>query len=463
MATTARAFQPTLLMIAWHSLRRRAGAFVASFLAMFLGATILMAFASMLDTASAGDATGEARNTLVTMATVVGGWGLLLVVFAVTSTLTLSVRQRGAEMALLKSVGATPGQLGRMIVGEAAGVAVVAALLAVPPAMLVGRGLLGLLHGTGQVPDGVGYAFGPVAPVMGLGITFASATAAALITARRATRVRVTESLAAAETDTVRMSRKRMVGAGLALALGLNLAVVTATVMRGKGSDAMATAGQADICAALGLALLAPVIIRWATGLLAVPLRALGVTGELAISNLRRRTARMASIVTPITLFTGIGVGTLYLQHTENAAMDAAGLAKTAEQKSIETLNFVVIGMIVLFTAIMLVNTLVAATADRRREFGQQRLAGATPAQVLGTVALESAVLTVVGVACGTVASLFTILPFAIARTGSAAPDGGPGTYLAVVALAAVLTGATAYGAARKAIRPAAVDAVAAS
>src|SRR5690349_7550917 len=135
-----------MFALAIGSLRRRAGAFTASFLALFLGSTIIMAFASMLDTAASGGATGEARSTLVVMANVVGGWGLLLVVFAVTSTLTLSVRQRASEIALLKSVGATPAQLSRMIVGEAAVLAVAAALLAIVPGMLAGRGVLGLLH-----------------------------------------------------------------------------------------------------------------------------------------------------------------------------------------------------------------------------------------------------------------------------------------------------------------------------
>ncbi|TDD70580.1 FtsX-like permease family protein [Actinomadura rubrisoli] len=450
-----------MIGLAFRSLRKRTGAFVASFLSMFLGATILMAFASMLDTAGGDHVNGTAEETLVTMASVVGGWGMLLVVFAVTSTLTLSVRQRAAEMALLKSVGATPAQLGRMIVGEAAGLAVVAALLAIPPAVLVGRGLLGMLHGTDQVPANVSYSFGPIAVAMGLGITFVSATAAALITARRATRVRVAESLMAAATDTVKMSKKRIVFAGLFLLLALDLAVVTATVMRDKGTDAMATAGQADILAAIGLALLAPAIMRRVTSLLAGPLRALGgVTGDLAITTMRRRTGAMAAAVTPIILFTGTAVGTLFLQATENAAMDAAGLIKDNEQKNIETLNLVVIGMVVLFTAIMLVNTLVAATAHRRREFGQTRLAGATPGQVLAAVALESVVLTVTGVVCGTVASAFTIVPFGIARMDSATPDGSVWTYLAVVALAAVLTGATAYSATRRAVRTPAIEAV---
>ncbi|MDL4774971.1 FtsX-like permease family protein [Actinomadura xylanilytica] len=448
-----------MLRLSLSSLRRRRGAFAASFLAMFLGATILMAFASLLDTAEG--TSGTAKSTLTTMALVVGGWGLVLVVFAVTSTLTLSVRQRGAELALLKSVGATPAQLGRMIVGETGGLAVVAALLAVPAALLAGRGLLGMLHASGQVPDEIGYAFGPVALTMGLGITFASATGAALITARRATRVRVTESLMAAAVEPGGLSRKRIVGAVLFLALALNLGVVTATMMRGAGTDAMATSGQADIFAAIGLALLAPLIIRLATGVLAGPLRRLGgVAGELAVTNLRRRTGQMASVLTPIILFTGTGVGTLYLQDIENASMSAAGLAKTAEQKDIETLNFVVIGMIVVFTAIMLVNTLVTATTHRRREFGQQRLAGATPGQVLGTVALESAVLAATGVVCGAVAALFTVLPFSIARSGTAVPDGGPGIFVAVAALAVVLTGVTALGTARRTVRTPAVAAV---
>ncbi|WP_230420669.1 FtsX-like permease family protein [Actinomadura soli] len=441
------------------SLRRRAGAFVASFLAMFLGSAIIMAFASMLDTAEASGATGTARETLVTMANVVGGWGLLLVVFAVTSTLTLSVRQRAVEMALLKSVGATPAQLGRMIVGEAAGLAVAAALLGIVPGMLIGRALLGMLHDTDQVPADVGYTFGPIAVSMGIGITVVSAVGAALITARRTTRVRVTESLAAAAVDTGRLSRKRVVFAVIFLLVAVQQAVITVTVMDGD-SMAMATSGQADIFAAIGLSLLAPAIMRRVTALVAGPLRLFGgAAGGLAADTMGRRTSALAAAVTPVILFVATAVGTLFLQSTENAALEAAGLAKTNEQKNIETLNFVVIAMVVLFTAIMLVNTLIAATAHRRREFGQTRLAGATPGQVLGGAAVEAAVLAVTGVVVGTVASVFTIVPFGLARRDSVTPDGSVWTYLAVVALAAVLTGATAYGATRRAVRVPAVEA----
>ncbi|GAA2414731.1 ABC transporter permease [Actinomadura vinacea] len=446
--------------LALRSLRMRAGGFAASFLAMFLGAAILMAFASMLDTARAGKATGAARETLVTMAIVVGFWGLLLVILAVTSTLTLSVRQRAEEMALLKSVGATPAQIGRMVVGEAAGLAVAAWALAVLPGFLAGAGLLELLHSTDQVPESVSYAFGPVALAMGLAITLLSAVGAAVVTVRRTVRGRVAESLADAGVGRSRMGKARVAGGIVFLLLGLNLAVVTSTVMRNEGTDAMATAGQADILAALGLALLGPWLIRRTAGALARPLGAFGVAGDLAVSTLRRRTGQMASVVMPIILFTGIAVGTLYLQEIENDAMAAAGLVSTVEQKNIATLNFVVIGMLLFFTALMLVNTLIAATAYRRAEFGQQRLAGATPGQVLGAVTLEGVLLTGIGLACGTFAALFTVLPFGIARADTALPDLEPLTYVAVALIAVVLTMASALGAARRAVRVPAVEAV---
>ncbi|QFG23191.1 ABC transporter permease [Actinomadura sp. WMMB 499] len=444
--------------LALRSLRKRTGAFTASFLALFLGATILMAFASMLDTASG--TSGTTHETLVTMASVVGGWGLLLVVFAVTSTLTLSVRQRSAEMALLKSIGATPAQLTRMITGEAAVLAVVASLLAIGPAILAGHGLLALLHDTGQVTGDVSHTFGPIAISMGTGITFVSAVGAALLTARRLARGRIADTLA--ETDSGRLTKKRVAFAGLFFAAALSEVIVTVTVMKDEGSGAMATSGQADIFAAIGLALLAPAIVRRAASVLARPLRLFGVAGDLAVTGMRRRTSAMAAAVTPVILFTGIAVGTLYLQSTENAAVRAAGISKTISDKSIETLNMVVIGMVVLFAAIMLVNTLVAATAHRRREFGQTRLAGATPRQVMGTVALESAVLTVIGVACGSVASLFTIVPFSLVRVDSPMPEGDVWIYVGVVALAAVLTGATAATSTRRVLRTPAIEAVSA-
>lgn len=453
----------TMFDLALRSLRFRAGGFLASFLALFLGATILMAFASLLETGTGDGVPAASRETLFTMTGVVGGFGLVIVVFAVTSTLTLPVRQRAAELALLKNVGATPGQIGRMIVGETALVAVAAALAAILPALFVGRGVLELLAATDQVAVDVAFRFGPIAIGSGLGITSVAATLAATWSARAAGRMGATESLLAASIEGGRLGRKRRVAAALFLAIGVILGVVTATVFRGKGYDAMQTAGQAGIWATIGFALLAPALVRVGTGVLAGPLgRGFGADGYLALLNLRQRPGQLASILMPIVLFTGIATGTLYMQAIENRATAAEGVIKSTEQRNIETLNYVVVGMLVLFAAIMLINTLVAATTYRGREFGQQRLVGSTPRQVLWMVGIEGIVLSATGVLFGSLASLVTMVPYSIARTSAVIPDAPLAIWLGIVAVAALITLGASLGATCRAIRTPAVEAVAA-
>jgi predicted lysophospholipase L1 biosynthesis ABC-type transport system permease subunit len=447
-----------MLALAIQSLRSRVDGLAASFVAVFLGATILMAFASMLDTR--GGALDEiSRNTLLIVALVVGGWGLLIATFGIASTLTLSVRQRGRELGLLKSVGATPAQVRRMVVGEAALLSVVAALVATPVAVLAGWGLLGLLKDTGQVADSVGYSFGPIAIVMGLGITFLAATIAALVAARRAAGMRPTEALLTAAIDDPRLSRKRIIVAGLFLFIALNTAVTTVVLFHGKGIDAMQTAGQGSICAAIGFALLAPLLVGRVATRLARRIEGAGTSGYLAALNVHQRTQQMASAMMPIILFTGIALGTLYMQSIENGAPAGTSGETVAGAKNVETLNFVIVGMIAVFAAIMLINTLVAATAYRRHEFAQLRLAGSTPQQVLRMVSLESLVLLVIGVLFGSLASVFTVVPYNVARTDSILPSGFA-IYLGVVAVAAVLTLVASLGSARRALRTRAVEAV---
>ncbi|WP_217170965.1 FtsX-like permease family protein [Streptomyces sp. AC512_CC834] len=452
-----------MMSLALRSLRHRPGGFVASFLVMFLGATMLMSFASMLDTAQHDAVDAGSEETLTTLASVIGGWGLLLVVFAVTSTLTLSVQQRGSDMALLRSVGATPAQVGRMIVGEAVVLSVLASLLAVPGAMFAGRALLDVLIDTDQVLPAVSYRFGPVGLSMGVGITLVAAVLAAWLAARRTARARVAEAVAAAATGKRRLGKIRVVAAVLFMAGGINLGVLTMVLEHGKTAEIMQTAGSASILVAIGLALLAPLLIRGVTGLLGGPLqRFTGVSGYLTVQNVRRRADRLGTVLMPIILFVGIGTGTFYMQAIENAATTAEGITKTNEQRNIETLNFVVIGTVVLFACIMLVNVLIAATTHRGREFGQQRLIGATPRQVLRMVGAEGVLLAVTGVLFGTIASLATVVPFTVARTEDVVPDTSLTIYLTIVAIAAVVTMLASTATARRRLRTPAVEAVAA-
>ncbi|AGZ43580.1 FtsX-like permease family protein [Actinoplanes friuliensis] len=432
-----------MIAVALRNLRHRPGGFLATFLSAFLGATLLMTFASLLDTA--GGADDASAESLVTTASVAGGWCLIIVVFAVTSTLSLAVRRRADQIALLRRVGATGPQLRRMIVGEAAAVALLAAAVAVPAGLVLGRVLLTLMQDTGQVAAEVDYVYGPIAPALGFGVTLLGAVLAALATSRRT----------GAGTRRDRPRARRIAGVFFVL-VGANCAVLTATLMDGKGIDAMQTAGQAGIWASIGLALWAPELLRLVTALLSVPLRLLGgAPGELAVL----RAPASAGAVMPVVLFTGIATGTVYMQAIEDEASD--GQVQPDFAQDIQTLNYVVVGMITVFVAIMLVNTLIAATAHRRREFAQQRLAGSTRGQLTAMVAGEALLVTVTGVLTGTAASLFTILPFGSARIGRVWPDTTPTAYAVIVAIAVTLTTLSVLTTTRRTIRGPAVAAIA--
>jgi len=434
-----------MFMLAMRSIRQRPGRFAATLLSAFLGAAIIMIFNSMHDTAGAKGVDSASAETLSTAAGVVGGYGTLLVFFAVASTLTVNVRQRSAEIELLRCSGATPAQIKRMVVGESVAVALVGALLAIGPAMLGGRVLLDVFQDSGQVAESVDHTFGPIALYSGLDITVIAAAGAAFLAVRRATTGRRRSR-----------GRGRRFLVGGALVLGA-LSICSTFALSATDAALMAPPVYGSILLAAGFALLSPKLLKALLGRL--PLTS--PSGYLAVRTLRVRAAQLSGVLVPLILFTGMATATLYMQAVENDAIDAAGVPKSVDAKSLETLNLTVVGIIVVFSCIMLINSLYAATTYRRKEFGQQRLAGATPGQVLGMIGIESLVLMVTGVFFGTAAALAGIIPFTMVRTDAVLPDQGLGIWLGTVAVAAGVTLGTTLFTARRVLRGPAISAVA--
>jgi putative ABC transport system permease protein len=108
----------------------------------------------------------------------------------------------------------------------------------------------------------------------------------------------------------------------------------------------------------------------------------------------------------------------------------------------------------------MVVNTLAAAVSARRRELGQLRLTGATPAQVRAVLVWEGVVVAATGIAVGSIASLGTILPYSWVKLDRLLPDLGPAYAVMVAAAAVAVVLASTVGATRRALRPAALEAV---
>lgn len=441
-----------MFTLAMRSVRQRPGRFIATLLSTFLGAVVVMTFNSMHDTASAPGIDALSKETLTIAASVVGGYGTFLVFFAVASTLTVNVRQRDEEIALLRRSGATPAQIKRMVVFEAVAVAVVGTVLAFGPAMLGGERLLVLFKDTDQVAQGVDFSFGPIAMASGFAITMVASVGAAFLAVRRATK-------AAAGGAKPRGRGKNFAGAA-ALVLGIG-GVFSTFALDETDAALMAGPVYGAILLAAGFAILAPAILRILLGALARPITALtGASGYLTVHNMRQRASQLSGVLMPLILFIGIACATLYMQAIQSDAAKASGIAPTGEDKNVETLNYVVVGIIVVFSCIMLINSLYAATTYRTREFGQQRLAGATSAQILGMIGLESIILTVTGVFFATVAAVAGVIPFSMVRTDTAVPDQDLGIWLVVVGIGAVATIVTSVGTAYRGLRTPAVEAV---
>ena len=77
-----------------------------------------------------------------------------------------------------------------------------------------------------------------------------------------------------------------------------------------------------------------------------------------------------------------------------------------ADWRMVRLVFTLLIGMSVGYTAIAIVNTLMMATASRRREFATLRLSGASVGQVLRVVAAEAVLVVGIGTLLGTVAAL---------------------------------------------------------
>ncbi|MEK8144424.1 hypothetical protein NKH18_29405 [Streptomyces sp. M10(2022)] len=244
-------------------------------------------------------------------------------------------------------------------------------LLAIGPAMLGGRVLLDMFKDSGQVAGDVDFAFGAMALGTGSGIALLASVGAAFLAVRRATRAAA--GVRKPQGRAVRRPAPRRLPwepEGSWPRSPWNLPTRCSWPFRRRA-----------IMLSVGFAALAPSLL----GRVLALLRALRGAGRCQWLSDRTQSATARSgagrSADADDHLHRVATATLYMQAVESDWVKASGLAKTVDDKNLETLNLVVVGIIVVFSCIMLVNSLYAATSYRSREFGQQRLAGSTPAR----------------------------------------------------------------------------------
>ena len=140
------------------------------------------------------NSTYDAMNVITPILAVVLG---LIAAVGVFSTLLLSVRERSRDIAILKTVGMSPGQLLAMVLTAAAILGLIGGLIGMPAGVSTHRTLIAAL--AGQAGDDVpAFVYDVLHPITlyPLGLSgLVIGLVGAFLPARRAARSRVTEVL----------------------------------------------------------------------------------------------------------------------------------------------------------------------------------------------------------------------------------------------------------------------------
>ncbi|MER6983868.1 ABC transporter permease, partial [Streptomyces carpinensis] len=255
-----------------------------------------------------------ARTMLVSMGGAMGGTSLLVAVLVVVGTFALTVQQRYRELALLRAIAATSGQIRKLLGREALIVGAVAGTAGGLAGLPLGSRLHSRLVGMGAIPATLQHTVSVFPVFAAFAATLAGAWAAARIASRRIARIRPAEALAESRTETARPPWGRVLAGLLLLAGGTVLVVVLASLRTEPASTPVTF--LAVVVLAGAVALLGPLLVKAATLLLGGPLRLTGPGGRLARANLRGNAVRMASVVTPLTLLIGMTCTVLFVQPT---------------------------------------------------------------------------------------------------------------------------------------------------
>ena len=254
-----------------------------------------------------------------------GAVSLATAAIVIANTFTITLAQRTGELALLRCVGATRGQVRRSVLLEALVLGAAASVVGVGAGIGVAQLLLSLARGTDLgIPLGTGLEVGWLSLVVPVVVGVVITLLASWWPAGRATRVSPLAALrpSGEPAAATRVSRVRVLLAVLLVVGGTVLMVLAALlrqVLIGVAGGLVSFAGVL-----LAAVVLVPVLVR----LLGVAARPAGVPGRLAVAgavrNPGRAAATSAALLVGVTLITMTSVGAASGERTALGEIDQA-------------------------------------------------------------------------------------------------------------------------------------------
>ncbi|MFE1260930.1 FtsX-like permease family protein [Streptomyces albogriseolus] len=253
-----------------------------------------------------------ARSLTLGAGAAFAGYAAAIVGFVVAGTVGLSVRHRRRDLALLRAVAATPGQVRSILLAEAGLLALLAGAVGVPSGLLAVRLVRDALVSRGFLPDDFAVRGGALSAAAVVVTVAVVALLSAWTAALRVTRIRPTEALGEAAVEPATGGRVRLISGLACLGGAVSLTGLTGAT---DGQTALGAAMGMLYLFVLGVALLAPWINQAAARLLGPALRAVwGSSGYLAAANLRANARGMVAVLTALVLSVGLGGTVWFLQ-----------------------------------------------------------------------------------------------------------------------------------------------------
>ncbi len=241
---------------------------------------------------SVDESTSQLKDQLSVFNTILlafGGIALFVGAFLIFNTFSMLIAQRTRELALMRALGASRGQVTRSVLVESLVVGVFSSLVGFGLGIAVALGLRALLGAVGvDLPAGptvVAQRTFWVSLLVGTGIT----SLAALLPARRAARVAPVQAMRdSGPAEDQSLGRRTLVGAGLAVG-GVG---ALAAGLTGSG---LALVGLGAALSFVAVATLSPLFARPVVSLLGTPFARLGVPSRLGRGNATRSPRRTSS------------------------------------------------------------------------------------------------------------------------------------------------------------------------
>lgn len=262
---------------------------------------------------------GAARATLIAIGSAFVGTCILVAMFIVAGTLSLSVQSRRRDYALLRAVGASPKQVHALVAREVLSIAVIAALLGIAPGYLLSTALQSAFVSGGVIPGDFALALGPIPAVGAVVLVLSAAWGAARIAARRPAKLDPIEALRESSTGPAGIGLPRIITGIVFATAGISVSTVPLVV---RGEYAAGASAGAAMMLIVALALLGPWLVALSVRLLGAVLRRMSAAGFLAVANASANSRRLAAAILPIAL--GIGLGLVQIGAPAIIANEAA-------------------------------------------------------------------------------------------------------------------------------------------